>query len=544
MKTRNFERREFLKTLGGGLSLVALDWGAFPVRVAGKGKGGDYDVIVVGSGLGGLSCAAAFARQGFKPLVLEQHDRPGGYATSFTRRGGFEFDVSLHSTVVGERDGLYDLIPGFPEITGVEFVPHPELYRVIFPGHDIRVPQKDPESYIRQLGGLFPEEEEGIRGIMEDMRGLRKDIGKLSSGASVDMSRFPVDFPFLFKSYSRTWGELLAMRIRNPKLQAIISAQWAYYGLPPSRLSSFYYALPAIQYLESGGFYTKGRSQSISNALVNFIEEKGGKVMLRTPVVEILVEEGMATGVRTFDGDEFRSRAIVSNASAQDTFRKLVRGSEFLEEYLLRLDKFSVSLSSFQVFLGLKEDLVGRSGITGSEIFVEKGYDMEAGYRAMLDADVENGGYALTLYDNIYKGYSPEGKNTLNIMTLQGFGHWEPFETGYFEGNREEYWKEKERMAGILVRKVEEDLLPGLSGAIEVMEIGTPLTNLRYTGNPRGAIYGYDQTMDNSGRSRLGHSTPVKNLYLSGAWTSPGHGYGGVLGSGLECFAEIMEHLG
>ena len=73
------------------------------------------------------------------------------------------------------------------------------------------------------------------------------------------------------------------------------------------------------------------------------------------------------------------------------------------------------------------------------------------------------------------------------------------------------------------------------------MEIGTPLTNVRYTGNHRGAIYGWDQTVDNSTPRRLGHSTPIKNLYLSGAWTNPGHGYGAVISSGLECFGEIVR---
>jgi all-trans-retinol 13,14-reductase len=72
-------------------------------------------------------------------------------------------------------------------------------------------------------------------------------------------------------------------------------------------------------------------------------------------------------------------------------------------------------------------------------------------------------------------------------------------------------------------------------------EIGTPLTNLRYTSNYRGAIYGWDQTLDNSMPRRLAHKTPVKNLYLAGAWTQPGHGYSAVIPSGLECFGEIMK---
>ena len=76
---------------------------------------------------------------------------------------------------------------------------------------------------------------------------------------------------------------------------------------------------------------------------------------------------------------------------------------------------------------------------------------------------------------------------------------------------------------------------------IEVKDTGSPLTNVRYTSHYRGAIYGFDQTLNNSGGTRLPNKTPIKNLYLAGAWSNPGHGYGGVLWSGIQCFSEIMK---
>lgn len=167
-------------------------------------------------------------------------------------------------------------------------------------------------------------------------------------------------------------------------------------------------------------------------------------------------------------------------------------------------------------------------------------YDIQEAYRRALNADVENGGFGLTLYDSLYKEYFPEGMNTLSIITLQGYDPWKTFKADYFAGRKEAYRAEKERLAGILIKKVEETLLPGLSRAIEVKEIATPLTNVRYTGNYRGAIYGWDQTLDNSEPRHLPHKTPIKNLYLAGAWTRPGGGYSAVLSSGLQCFAEIM----
>lgn len=535
------ERRDFVKSLLGGMSVVALDWSSFPKGVsAGKDKD-QYDAVIIGAGLGGLSCAAAFARQGFRPLVLEKHYIPGGYATTFQRQD-FVFDVSLHCTVVRERDGIHNLIDGFPEITDVQFVPHPDLYRAIYPDYDIRVPQKNLRRYIEMLIGDFPEEREGIEAIFKDMAGFGKDLGRFSAAqGEVDMSRFPVDFPYLYNCSSKTWGQMLDARIRDPKLKSIISAQWAYYGLPPSKLASSYYALPYLEFLEKGGYYPRGKSQKMSDALTQFIRKRGGTVMLGTRVERILVKNHAAYGVETANGETFVGKVVVSNANAHDTFHKMMEEDDHLKDYLERMAQFSVSLSSFQVFLGLKTDLVGDVRIHDSEIFCNTGYDIEASYDACVKADVENGDFLVALYDNIYKGYSPRGKNIINILTLQGYDHWKKYESDYFKGNKTAYRAEKERMADVLIARAEETLLPGLSKAIEVKEIGTPLTNVRYTGNYRGAIYGYDQTLDNSGPNRLPHQTPIKNLYLSGAWTSPGHGYGGVIPSGLECFAEIMK---
>jgi prolycopene isomerase len=245
--------------------------------------------------------------------------------------------------------------------------------------------------------------------------------------------------------------------------------------------------------------------------------------------------------VRTADGKTYTGKVVVSNANAYDTFYMMIENKDSLKQLYARMEKFSVSLSSFLVFLGLKKDLIRESGIKDTEIFYNIGYDIEADYKAAITADFDNPGFGLTLYDNLYEEYSPEGKNTIGILVLQGYDHWEKYAKDYWKGSKGEYRKEKEQMADILIQKVEETLLPGLSDAIEVKEIGTPLTNIRYTSNYRGAIYGWDQTVDNSGNRRFPHTTPIKKLYLSGAWTSPGHGYGAVIPSGLQCFAEIMK---
>ncbi len=208
MSGKKIERRDFLKSLLVGVPALALEWSSFPRgKPTGLEDENAFDAVIIGSGLGGLSCAAAFARQGFKPLVLEQHYQAGGYATTFKRRGGFVFDVSLHSTTIGERNGIHNLIPGFPEIKDVEFIPYKHLYRVIYPDYDLNVPAKNLKGYIAKVSEIFPDEKQGIEGLFEDMMGLTGDINKYSSAeGSIDMTRFPSEFPYLFKCFNKTWG--------------------------------------------------------------------------------------------------------------------------------------------------------------------------------------------------------------------------------------------------------------------------------------------------------------------------------------------------
>ena len=543
MSPNAWERRDFLKTLLAGLPLAAWDWSAFPRGGQEKLPPGAFDAVVIGAGLGGLSAAAAFARQGFKVLVLEQHSVPGGYASAFTRPGGFTFDVSLHSTTVGLRNGVANLISGFPEIEDVTFVPHKPLYRAIYPDHDIRVPHRDPAGYVKVLKAAFPDEAAAIDGIFADMKGLADDVGRLSASGQPDMASFPTKFPHLFKNFSRTWGAMLDERVKNPKLKAVVSGLWGYFGLPPSKLSPFYYAMPLMGYLEGGGYYPVGTSQRISDAFAALIRKNGGEVKLNTRVERILTRDHAAYAVRTADGAEYRGRAVVSNANAPDTFTRMMPDEkEFLKDLLARMDKLSISFSTFLVWMGLKTDLVRKVGLKESEIFYNTSYDIEADYRDIMAGGLpENPGFGLTVYDNLGPGFSPKGKNTLNIIVTQGYDYWKKYETDYFYGNKDAYTKEKMRLADILIDNVEKTLLPGLRKSIEVLEIATPLTNIRFTGHPRGAVYGWDQTVDNSGNRRFPQTTPIKNLYLAGAWTFPGHGYGACVPSGLACFAAVMQ---
>ena len=200
------------------------------------------------------------------------------------------------------------------------------------------------------------------------------------------------------------------------------------------------------------------------------------------------------------------------------------------------------SLSAFIVWLGLKEALP--PGLSSAEYHVNLPDGPEAEYRAALSGDVQRGAFIATLYDNILPDYSPPGTATLSLLFLCAHAPWQPFAEDYARGRKAAYREEKRRWADTLVRRTEQWIFTGLAARIEVMTTATPLTCERYTGNPEGAIYGYEQCVENAFVSRRPIRTPVKGLYLTGAWTFPGGGFSGVLRSGEAAYRAVMADLG
>ena len=148
--------------------------------------------------------------------------------------------------------------------------------------------------------------------------------------------------------------------------------------------------------------------------------------------------------------------------------------------------------------------------------------------------------FRMSFYDNIYEGYSTPGTSTLRILCLSAYEPWRRFETDYRAGRTKAYYREKKRWTDSILNRVEE-VIPGISSMLEVKEAATPLTNWRFTRNTEGAIYGFEQSVENAYINRIDNRTPIKGLYLASAWSSPGGGFSGVLVGGQMAFRKIME---
>lgn len=540
---KHVTRRSFLTISAMTAATIALDWKKVHAMATKMGPKSEYPTVIIGAGLGGLCCGAYLARQGLPVTIVEQHDIPGGYATSFDRaQGKFTFEVSLHGTTA-KNNAVERILKDIGVYDRLDFVELPDVYCLKTPNFIINVPQRDPDAYVQNLATHFPEEENGIRSFVNEMIDIAEETDQLhqKKGEFVKLF-FPFQYPKMWHVRNQTLAEMLSEHVNNQELKDILAGLWGYYGLPSSQLSAFYYSTATGGYLKNGSWYIKHRSQDLSNAMADEIEKAGGKIIYGNSVNKISLKDNAVSGVELSDGSAIAAKAVVSNASALTTFQKMLPKKSVPEDYLNTLADYRPSISSFIVWLGLNKDITDRVSCYGTHVTGKQ--DLEAGYQSCLRGDIESGPFGVAVYDKAFNGYSLAGTSSVMLLFLCGYEPWKKFESEYKNNDKHKYYQEKNRWTDILIQRAEKEVIPGLSSMIEVKESATPLTNWQYTGNTQGAIYGFEQSMDNAFMNRISNETPISGLYLAGSWGDPGGGYEGALRSGEITFQNLMEFWG
>jgi phytoene dehydrogenase-like protein len=519
-------RRSFLAVSAITATSLALDWSKINALGATMGNKANYPVVVIGAGLGGLCAASYLSKFGVPVTVIEQHTIPGGYATAF-ERGDFTFEVSLH--LISINNNSTEAI-----LNGLGILD--KLQLVSLPG------QQSPDSLVETLAKQFPSEKDGIKGFIQEITGISEEISSISEKRGKPGRVSLLQYPKIWSVKDKTLADLLDGYVKDRELKDILASGWGAYGLPPSKLSGFFFAAARGGSIRSGSSYIRPRSQTLSNALAETITRSGGKIFYGTAARNIRVKGGAVECVELQDGRVFPSVAVVSNASALTTFKKMLPSGSVPPDYMKKLDGYNTSISTFVVWLGLNKDI--RQIIKTYRQGFRTGRGIEADYQSCMKGEIERAPYSVTVYDHLYQGYSKPGKSTITLLCLSGYEPWRKFESDYQAGRKSAYYKEKERLTNVLITRAEKDFLPGFSSMIEVKESSTPLTNQYYTHNPEGAIYGFDQTVDNAFMNRLDCKTPIKGLYLASAWGNPGGGYGGALSGGEKAFRMMVEEWG
>ncbi|MBN1691601.1 MAG: FAD-dependent oxidoreductase [Dehalococcoidia bacterium] len=497
----------------------------------------DFEVIVIGAGLGGISAAASLAKAGKKVLLLEKHNVPGGYATSFVR-GRYEFEVALHGlSGLGDRDNqgpILKMLNASGVAPKVEFLRIPEVFKGYYPDFELTLPV-GRENHEEALCRQFPGEKEGIKKYIATIFEFADQALKANRIGMKAVMQDPGPFSTLMTYYGKSLAQVIDPLIKDEKLRAVLGQTWGYYALPPSKLSFLVYTLGMASYIRFGMAHIRGTSQALSQAFIDAIEENGGRVWLNNGAKRILTSRGRVSGVLTDDGTELSTRYIVCNANPLAAALQLLGRDRVPGWYLNRLGAWSRGASTFNVYLGVDCDS-RKLGLEAHENFVNVSYDLEKQYAGMKSSvDFQPDGIALTAYSLGDPTVAPAGASSIVLTSIAYADPW-------LKLKQEEYQAAKNRLAARMIRTAER-AAPGLGKHIEEVEVATPLTNIRYTGNPGGSIVGFDENYQGTGSDHLPQRGPVEGLYFAGAWVNLGGGFEPCIASGAIAARQVVKDM-
>ncbi len=472
-----------------------------------------YDAVVVGAGVGGLVAGALLARAGRAVLVVERHDRPGGYAHAF-RREGRHFDSAVHLIGGAGPGGAIDaLLRGLGVRERCEFVAIDPLYSARYPGFRIEA-RSGLDAFADSHAATFPGREKQVRRFLEACVGVDRELAALELP---DARLGPDRLPWLRRYRRATLRRVLEELVPDPEVRTALATLWPYVGLPPSRLSFVYYASTLLSYVEQGAFYCRGTFQRFADALAFALRAGGGELLLRSSVRRIDVDAGRVRGVTLENGQSVRSPLVVSNADARQTLLELIGGEALPPRYRAELAAGERSSSALVVYAAAALDARAQ-GLAHETFFFE---DADAERSADSSARGRPGWFTVTCPTLADPGLAPEGEHLLILTTL-------------CEAGTEPSWRAAKAVAGERLLELAARRIPALPGALRFAEAATPRTLERYTRNESGALYGWAHTPRQVGRARLAGETPVDGLLLAGHWTRPGGGIFAVVRSGIE----------
>jgi len=480
----------------------------------------NYDAVVIGSGMGGLTTAAMLSDLGWKVCVLEQHYTAGGYTHTY-ERNGYEWDVGVH--YIGEVGAKTRSRQMFDYLSDgkLEWAPMDEEYDRFYIGDKVFNAKAGKQKFRDNLIRQFPGEEKAIDRYLKLLDKAGKALPAYGMKRVFGFWLYVAMWPYLLMKSSsflfKNTYDVLSRLTDDQELIAVLCGQWGNMGLPPKQSTFLMHAMIVRHYLH-GGYYPVGGSWRIADSIIPKIQAAGGEVFTYARVENIVVENGKVTGVKMKDGHYIACRCVISSAGVGNTFQHLLSaGIAEKSGYKQKLKSVEPSFSHLGIYIGLKntaEEL--KLPKTNFWIYPNSDYD------SAVERFIENQDAPFPV---VYISF-PSAKDPDYVVRHPGTATIEivaPAPYQWFEKWRDETWGKRgedydafkaelgERLMAYLY-----DKLPELRGKVDYYEVSTPLSTNWFASYQRGELYGLAHTPGRMKQKWLRPKTTIPGLWLTG----------------------------
>jgi prolycopene isomerase len=494
----------------------------------------DWDVIVIGSGIGGLVTATQLAAKGIQVLMLERYLIPGGSAGYFERQG-YRFDVGASMIFGFGKQGTTNLLTRALAAVGMEIetLPDPVQIHYHLPnGLDLKV-HREYDRFLQELIAHFPHEQDGIRHFYDECWRVFNCLNAMEL-LSLEEPRYLMrvffQHPFaclgLVKYLPQNAGDIARRYIHDPVLLQFIDMECYCWSVVPADRTPMINAGMVFSDRHYGGInYPKGGVGQIAEKLVQGLEQKGGKILYKARVSKIVIEQGRAVGVELATGESFRAKRIVSNATRWDTFEKLIPAEQMPAAERRWQKRYQKSPSFLSLHLGVRAEVLP-AGTECHHILLEDWNQMEESQGTIFVS-------IPTLLDPTL---APPGHHIIHSFTPSWIDEWQRLSPSAYQ-------ERKEASAEAIIARLEK-IFPGLSDGLDYQEVGTPRTHRRFLGREDGT-YGPIPLRKLPGLLGMPFNrTAIPGLYCVGDSTFPGQGLNAVAFSGFACAHRVAVDLG
>ncbi|MBK9267038.1 MAG: NAD(P)/FAD-dependent oxidoreductase [Polyangiaceae bacterium] len=500
----------------------------------------EFDYLIIGAGMAGLSVASLLAKAGRRVLVIEAHDVPGGYAHTFRMRD-FRFCAQVHYIFAcGEGETIGRVLAKLGIAEAIPFVRlDPEGFDHIVVGGDrFRIPN-GLSKFRERLLHKFPEWREPILRYFEIVSGVAEELDRTSElpkhVSAWTALRSAYRFRYLIRYAQSTLGEVYDAIGAPPRLRAILGGQSGDYLLPP-RDVSFLLHVALVHGYDRGAYYPRNHFFHFVDTLADSLRKQPGcALLLEHEIDRIHVESGRVTGVSTRCGKKFTAERYISNVDPHRT-ASLAGWHNFSPRDDKRFH-YEYSAATFTIYLGLRGIDLRDHGFGSYNVWHYPDENLERQYdNQILKNDLKNPWLFMstpTLHSDA-PGICPPEHQILEVATVCDHAHFAALRAR----DRRAYNREKKRVRDTIFDILESHYIPGLRKHIALQVVGTPATNERFCRAPGGNSYGAALVPKNISLDRKPYRTSLDNLWIVNA-TAGMPSVAGAMGAGAQLYQEL-----